>query len=80
MLDALRQLIAGFLPLTYLQVRQGLLKFPALFLVTPCNLLPGCTPLPDTSEPDPVKPSLGQAVQLGVRHGIQRGRQAQGTA
>ena len=55
-------------------------KFLAPLRVAARDSLPGRTGLPDAQAPDPVKPTLRQAVQVGVRHVIQRGCPVQGTA
>ena len=60
------------------QVRQRLLELPAPLGVGARDPLRGRPGLPDAQEPDPVETHLGQAVQLGVRNVVQRGRPAQG--
>ena len=59
------------------QVGQRLLKFSAPLRVAARDPLPCRTGLPDAQEPDPVEAHLGQAVQLGVRNVVQRGRPAE---
>ena len=59
------------------QVRQRLLELLPPLAIGARHPLPGRPGLPHAQEPDPVEPHLGQAVQLGVRHVVQRGRPAQ---
>ena len=59
------------------QVRQRLLKVPAPLGVGARDRLRRRAGLPHAQEPDPVKPQLGQAVQLGVRNVVQGGAPAE---